>query len=92
MAHEHKSAEEKELPFGGIILSICNCGARMRSDAKPISGMVDIDGSGWLISESQINKAEKDRRRALGMLETEGYGEEFDARDFLDSHHPDFQD
>jgi len=91
MKHIHKAKETRTLPFGDIKLSICACGARMSSDGKPISGMVE-DGSGWLISESQINREEKERQRAMMMLQTEGYGEEFDARDFLDSHHPDFQD
>jgi hypothetical protein len=91
MTHKHEEKSSKKLPFGGIVLSECQCGARMRSDGKPISGMVN-DGSGWFVSESKINSEEKARLQALRMLQNEGHGDEFDARDFLDSHHPNYEE
>lgn len=91
MDHQHQTKTSRNLPFGGVVLHECGCGARMRSDGKAIGGSVE-DGSGWYIAESKVDIAEKARLRALRMLQTEGNRDEFDARDFLDSHHPDYLD
>ena len=76
MEHTHKTDTERNLPFGGVTLSICSCGARKRSDGRAIDGCV-TDIGGWSVT-TPINEA----RRAYDLIQSEGY--EPDTRDTED--------
>ena len=79
----------------GSELHECACGARKWSNDRPMLGGV-LDAQGWYVAEAPTEtREEAARRRAVEMLQTEGYGYDWnkqDANDPLDSHDPRNQD
>lgn len=76
--HTHVAASVRTLPFDGITLSMCTCGARLRSDAEPIAGGV-IDATGWYVP------VPSDPREAYDLLQSEGYREPRETHDPIDT-------
>jgi len=79
MKHTHIVATERNLPFGGVTLSICSCGARKMSDGSAIAGG-QLDSDGWYVT-TPVNES----RRAYDLLQNEGYEPETrDTDDVID--------
>lgn len=76
-AHVHLAASVRTLPFGGITLATCSCGARLRSDDIPITGGTK-DTSGWYVQEPS------NPREAYDLLQSEGYREDRETHDPID--------
>lgn len=80
MAHTH--TPKTSTTVLGIKIDTCACGARRRSDNKPVSGGT-LDTQGWYIS------TDGDDDDTYEMIQTEGYGYDWskqDVNDALDSH------
>jgi hypothetical protein len=84
MTHTHTASTTRKLPFGGVVLSICSCGAKKQSDDRAIAGGV-LDAEGWHVAPAPEDNTYE-------MLQSEGYGYGKDASDLLDSHDPRNQD
>lgn len=79
MTHTHTPKTNRQLPFGGIILSLCTCGARKMSDNSPIPDG-RLDSNGWYVAIPLDNS-----RRAYDLLQNEGYEPETrDSEDIID--------
>ena len=80
MEHTHKAETTRNLPFGGVTLSVCSCGARKMSNGNDCGGTLDTDG--WYVmtqpTKEQIN------RRAYDLLQNEGYEPERPTEDIID--------
>jgi len=64
----------------------CSCGARKWSNDRPIIGGV-LDAQGWYIPEEPIESPlEARRRRAIELLETEGYGYDYNRPEAQDQY------
>ena len=93
MTHTHTTEQTRSIL--GNELYQCMCGARKWSNGRAIVDGVS-DGNGWYVPEEPIeSQDEKARRHAIEMLQTEGYGYDYnqpEAHDPLDSHDPRNQD
>ena len=76
--HTHRESTSRPLPFGGISLATCVCGARRRSDAEPISGG-HLDMDGWYLF--QVMDA---GREAYDRLQSEGCEDTTEPIDMAD--------
>ena len=76
--HTHVAIDTRRLPFGSVSLSTCRCGARSRSDAKPIpGGTLGMDGwYGVAVSDAS--------REAYDLLQSEGHEAAAEASDSVD--------
>lgn len=81
--HTHSTDSTRNLPFGGVRLHICSCGARKKSDNTPIAdGLLDTDG--WY-----VKRPTDDMQEAYALLQNEGHPiKHRDTADPLDSHMP----
>jgi hypothetical protein len=66
MTHKHTESTSRNLPFGGVTLYTCTCGARkMSSGSAIVGGQLDTDG--WYAA----NKVDESRpSRARGLKQT----------------------
>ena len=81
MNHTHKISKSRQLPFNGVTLHFCDCGARQSSDGNSISGGHN-DGTGWYVKD-HVNP----NREALTLLLNEGHVEgqpTHDPEDYFD--------
>ena len=67
MTHKHTAETTRDLPFGGVTLGTCSCGAHKMSNGSAIAGGV-LDTDGWY-----VQKKEDENRRAYDLLQNEGY-------------------
>lgn len=93
MTHTHSPKSTRHII--GTDLYECSCGARKWSNDRAIVGAT-LDVDGWYVAEKPTEtKEEAARRRSIEMLQTEGYGYDWnkqDTNDPLDSHDPRNQD
>ena len=66
MNHKHTAETGRTLP-GGVVLSVCSCGARKMSTGSAIAGG-QLDTDGWYVA-----KKVDENRRAYDLLQNEGY-------------------
>lgn len=76
--HIHTATTSRQMPYGGVVLSICSCGARRLADDRPITGGVR-DVAGW------YGQAPASDRRAYDLLQSEGHEEGPEPHEMADA-------
>jgi hypothetical protein len=77
MKHTHQVTSSKTIP-GIVTIHFCTCGARKRSDSKPVAGAV-LSADGWYVAQPRDLKQE-----AIDRIVNEGYTEPREPRDMRD--------